>query len=932
MTNSTKFKTIIKYSIFLLTFSLIYTMYANSGGNTGKSESNSGGCSCHGTSNSNTKVTATVDGGLTFEPGEEKTITINVENSGKTAAGMNASVKTQQTGGTNAGSLKAGTGTKVQSNEITHTSPKNFSGDNTDFTFDWEAPQEPGEYYLLAIGNAVDGTGGTGNDHYDWMDPVKITVLGLNLTSLTGGQDFCAGETVNITWDGFGVSNVKIELSSDGGQNYDETLVASTGGSSWEWQIPNSIAQGNQYRIKISDASNANISSESSSNISISSGVEITAQPAASTTICTGETLELSVTATGNNLSYQWKKDGNNMNGETNSTLSISNIGTTAAGIYTCDISSDCGSASTESAEVNVNESPVITSFPSSRAVCIGRTLSIEVEATGSGLTYQWQKDGNDIAGETTSLLEISDVMPTDAGQYTVIVTSDNCGSIVSDESNVIILEEPEITMQTQVSSSRCENGTVSIWIDATGPSVSYQWQKNAEDIPNTNSKTLTIENYSQTDFANYRCVVSNNCESINSEIVVLDNIDDLPEIVTHPNGRNTFTGSNFTISVVASGTNLSYAWYKDGDLIADETGPDLQFLNTALIDAGDYYCEVTNDCGSVNSEIATITVEEQGDGPVLVLSQNEIDFGDVEVGTIEKLLFEDFIVNSGDQPLFISKVELSDLVGGVFAMNEVTASSVQPSESRDLLVEFAPDSEGNFATTLIIETGHDDNRTINIKGNGIQAGEAALISDVSIVDFGELEIGKESTGTINLTNSSNSEIATITNISFENETEDFLVPDSDFLPIGIDQNTTFPLDVILRPSGDNLGEISNKLIIEAEYSGNSQILEIDLQAEILEPKSVKEAASNVAAYPIPTQGKINFEIETKEIGSFKVKIINSNGELVKDLGSKFSNSNRLDLNWNGFDSNGSIVESGTYFLVIEGNDSMSQIKFVLNK
>jgi len=104
------------------------------------------------------------------------------------------------------------------------------------------------------------------------MTERQIIVQGssLMLTSLNGGDNLCAGDSKNITWNSSGVTNVKIELSSDGGNNYNETIVASTpaSGGSYNWNIPQS-EDGNMYRIRISDVANSSLNSESSSNFTV---------------------------------------------------------------------------------------------------------------------------------------------------------------------------------------------------------------------------------------------------------------------------------------------------------------------------------------------------------------------------------------------------------------------------------------------------------------------------------------------------------------------------------------------------------------------------------------------------------------------------------------------------------------------------------------
>src|SRR5204862_166449 len=154
--------------------------------------------------------------------------------------------------------------------------------------------------------------------------------------------------------------------------------------------------------------------------------VAITAQPAASQTLCAGSPATFSVTATGTGLAYQWKKNGTNIPGATASTYSIPNVTTADAGTYTVVVSgvAPCPSVTSGNAVLVVNNPVVITSQPvASQTVCSGFPTSFSVTATGTGLTYQWKKNGVDVPGATSSTYAIANASVADAGTYTVVVS-----------------------------------------------------------------------------------------------------------------------------------------------------------------------------------------------------------------------------------------------------------------------------------------------------------------------------------------------------------------------------------------------------------------------------------------------------------------------------------------------------------------------------
>jgi hypothetical protein len=68
---------------------------------------------------------------------------------------------------------------------------------------------------------------------------------------------------------------------------------------------------------------------------------------------------------------------------------------------------------------------PVITSQPQSLTVVGNQKVTLSITASGSGtLSYQWYKDGKAIAGATSSTYTITRAQSTDAGNYTVKISS----------------------------------------------------------------------------------------------------------------------------------------------------------------------------------------------------------------------------------------------------------------------------------------------------------------------------------------------------------------------------------------------------------------------------------------------------------------------------------------------------------------------------
>jgi N-acetylneuraminic acid mutarotase len=122
---------------------------------------------------------------------------------------------------------------------------------------------------------------------------------------------------------------------------------------------------------------------------------------------------------------------------------------------------------------------PEITSQPQAQTVYADTNASISVTAEGKYLTYQWKKDGVDLAGETNATLNITDANATQHdGNYTVVVSND-FGSVGSEILNFgVSVWLPSVNgnlvlwLDSSDENTIVENGgAVSNWIDKSGHS-----------------------------------------------------------------------------------------------------------------------------------------------------------------------------------------------------------------------------------------------------------------------------------------------------------------------------------------------------------------------------------------------------------------------------------------------------------------------------
>ncbi len=341
----------------------------------------------------------------------------------------------------------------------------------------------------------------------------------------------------------------------------------------------------------------------------------ITVQPAGQT-IFAGQTLSLSVTATGVGLGYQWRRNGTNLPGATASAYTKANAVVGDAGSYDVVVSNGAGSVTSTAATVVVNGPPAITTQPANQTVFAGQGFSLSVAATGAGtLTYQWRQNGANLSGATAATYSQASAAVADSGNYDVLVTN-GAGSTASATAMVTVNGPPVVTTQP-ANQTVFATQTINLSVAASGAGLTYQWRFNGAAIGGATAQTYSKSNATLGDAGNYDVVVTNPAGSATSSAAVVT-VNGPPAISTQPMDQTVFATQSFALSVTASGSQLTYQWRHGGSPVAGANNASYTVSSAALADAGSYDVVVQNPAGVATSAAATVTVN----GPPSVTTQ----------------------------------------------------------------------------------------------------------------------------------------------------------------------------------------------------------------------------------------------------------------------------------------------------------------------
>jgi len=252
-----------------------------------------------------------------------------------------------------------------------------------------------------------------------------------------------------------------------------------------------------------------------------------------------------------------------------------------------------------------------IQSQPAASTVCAGGSTTFAVVASGGTLSYQWQVSTNggssyaNIAGATSSVLSVTGITASMNGYlYRAIV--DN-GSNTATSAPAALTVGSATAGGTVSNVTACEGATAQFSSNATGTSLTYQWQVSTNggtsysNVAGATSSTLALNAITAAQNNSlYRVVATGSCGTANSSGGTLT-VNSAP-VVTITNPPAALCISDNSVSLTASQTGGT--WSGSGVSSAGQFSP-------SALSAGSYTVTYTytNSSGCVGTATASIAV-----------------------------------------------------------------------------------------------------------------------------------------------------------------------------------------------------------------------------------------------------------------------------------------------------------------------------------
>ena len=486
---------------------------------------------------------------------------------------------------------------------------------------------------LVSLGFAIQRPKVT---EYKWLaNGLRVPVLQINTVELFGAEivtdiffydqprtitvtpplasTLCPGATVQVNYAKTGAFNsgtflqagniFRAQLSDANGSFANPVnigQVSSTQSGTINATIPTNTPPGTGYRIRVVSTNPGLTGTDNGFNITIGEAPPALATATDGTEFCEGGTVLLTAN-TGAGLSYQWQLNGTDIPGAITPELEAA-----ATGTYAVLVSNACGTTTSNGVQVDVNPLPVHALTGNVFSICAGATGIIGAENLSglTGLSYQWDLNGEPIAGATADAIVVNG-----AGTYGVTVTVPSTGCVFFASAEVGVETVPAPFALASGVPVICQGEAITL--NALGSAASYQWSLNGNAIPGAVTNELVA---TQSGTYTVAAISASGCVSAASNTIniTVNPLPDVPQLAAQTPTTFCDGGSVELTATAQPGVDLQ--WSLDGSAIPGATGSILEVSTS-----GAYSVTATAASGcATSSDALTVTVLPVADAPAL--------------------------------------------------------------------------------------------------------------------------------------------------------------------------------------------------------------------------------------------------------------------------------------------------------------------------
>ncbi|NLA24712.1 MAG: T9SS type A sorting domain-containing protein, partial [Bacteroidales bacterium] len=330
--------------------------------------------------------------------------------------------------------------------------------------------------------------------------------------------------------------------------------------------------------------------------------------------VCAGNDAEFACKASGTEpLSYRWLfNDATlvfaNAVGEETNTVQLNNAYLGQAGLYSCFVYNQCGSTTSDEAELTINSLPFINLQADDIVVCEGEEINIAVPIIGTEpITYQWIYLETDEEISTDSTFIIQNITKEQEGNYYLILEN-ICGAVSSDTFNITVNTYPNI-LSVPEDILTCEGESIDFGIEYEGTEpFEFLWYRNNSAISTETNAEINIASAHSGHTGAYFCKISNICGELDSETFnVL--VGTHPSIQWSSGDKYLCENDTLLLELSPNGEVLFFEWTLNGDIIPNANDSILLIPLVNASQAGEYQGRVFNECSEVFTNIINVNI-----------------------------------------------------------------------------------------------------------------------------------------------------------------------------------------------------------------------------------------------------------------------------------------------------------------------------------